>query len=98
MSDLRKAAEYAMKYPHGPSIGIKSQALAQSYLAEHPGDGDEPITEEWIDAVVDGDEWTYTFGSLESQVFNRLRRDMKTRGDFRRAAHVFGLELKEGGR
>ena len=61
-NELRAAAErleniFAMQATHFESVVMTrdqvagAQDLARAYLAEHPADGDEPITAEWLRAV-----------------------------------------------
>lgn len=56
-NELRAAAERVIQqgdssvYWHSPQAITDSEKLARAYLAEHPADGGEPITEEWLQSV-----------------------------------------------
>lgn len=78
--------------------------IAKAYLAEHPADNDEPITDSWLRKIGFQDMET----GLESQdhvvIVNAWGMDFtvcngkpkpETRGDVRRLAKALGLELKE---
>lgn len=62
--EVRKAAERYRTWEHGaqeympPMVGVcrysDMETLANAYLAEHPADDDEPVTEEWWDNTLGG--------------------------------------------
>ncbi len=88
--ELRAAAErcegyyLARKTPPGAASlpGEMRELLGKvlaAYLAEHPADDDEPITEEWLRSVGwQGDRWrlgTATYKELESELVNAKSGD-----------------------
>lgn len=58
MHDVMKAAKRLRQwktdeFSHSMQVVDRDRAiLANAYLAEHPSDDDEPITEEWINSLV----------------------------------------------
>lgn len=113
---LRAAAELASElleeHPdHGGRCEFCCAAkVVNAWLAEHPSDDDEPVTEEWLREIgfTYDDEWgaTYIYGY---KTFPLWYEDLcgewgwgeaelpspKTRGDVRRLCRALGIELKE---
>jgi len=86
------------------------RALAAAYLAEHPADDGEPITEEWLRSVgfKVSPDFEFLFieaglrpGTIEFDpdigwiIFgSKATRLLETRGDVRRLCAALGIELK----
>ena len=77
------------------------ELMADAYLAEHPEDDEEPVTEKWLDSVFgpDGleiqchDEWGQAITWFEG-LGSVLIPMPKTRGDVRRLCKALGIPLK----
>ncbi len=91
-----------------PIHGAKACQLAQAYLAEHPADDEEPITEAWLRSVGFDDEHRLDWKNLVIKFCVPIRDNFwdfylnstqikppKTRGDVRRLCKALGVELKE---
>ena len=118
MSELRAAAEDTLRESaglllqefgfHSSGTARRACMLAESYLAEHPADDAEPVTEEWLLSVgfkrhpfegmlhvIDG--WmSMSIGQHEKNAFVNTPLRGKTRGDVRTLCRSLGIELKEG--
>lgn len=115
MSELREAAERLRATGDTPNdlsvAAIYDRAiLAKAWLAEHPADDDEAVTEEWLRSVgaEDLDEGIFRFTSkrgievfiwLPSRTVNfgdaEYRTPLKTRGEMRCLAKLLNIPLKE---
>ena len=109
--DIRAAAERCkdlfgtfVDFDNMPIECIKDLfVLAQAYIAEHPADDDEPVTDEWLDSVFGTDdslctEWHDEWGEKITWLdkFGLVSIPMpKTRGDVRRLCRALGIELNE---
>lgn len=88
------------------SEDVDAGILAEAYLAEHPADDDEPLSQEWLSSVSRGVFGKVAFVSYEllddASVWRMLGDDrgwylftsVKTRGDVRRLCRALGIELK----
>lgn len=114
MSDeLRAAAErfrqrtrIGIAGPGIPACDEDAHALADAYLAEHPADDAEPVSEEWLLLVgfassarhpqrLNVGQLSCSCGSLWCYGGVVLSRTPMTRGDVRRLCQALGVELKE---
>ena len=80
------------------------RVAAIKYLAEHPEDDDEPVTEEWwIDRMPENCQLKLTFSNngqpWSSHIVHKLSsqciaiKAQETRGDVRRLCAALGIEL-----
>lgn len=94
---------------NGEQLQQDMMEIADAYLAEHPADDDEPITNEWLTSFgrhfefnghelainSDGGVELWTHWGGESVVIDLC--DVATRGDVRRLLRGLGIKLPEKG-
>lgn len=105
--ELRAAAQRILDDDCGGHEGLEGDAtgIAMAYLAEHPADDGEAITDDWLDTVIVKGllDWNYRedthWRCLEVFIHDWWHDyplpSGATRGTVRRLASALGIELKE---